>query len=122
MSSSSSSTRIIESVWEYPRPAVLDYPIKDEIVIVFNGKEVSRTTGAARVLETSHAPTYYVPFSDINTESDSGIQLMQSIRGSGSFCEWKGKATYYDLVVDGRLSERAAWAYLNVSVLLTSKH
>jgi uncharacterized protein (DUF427 family) len=28
-----------------------------------------------------------------------------------SFCEWKGRARYYSVVVEGRRAERAAWYY-----------
>ena len=30
-------------------------------------------------------------------------------------CEWKGKATYYDLVTEKRIAPKAAWSYLNPS-------
>lgn len=29
-----------------------------------------------------------------------------------SSCPWKGKATYYDVVVDGQVNSAAAWTYL----------
>lgn len=28
-----------------------------------------------------------------------------------SWCEWKGQAAYYDVVVKGQVAENAAWAY-----------
>jgi hypothetical protein len=28
-----------------------------------------------------------------------------------SWCEWKGQATYYDLVSEGRVAPQAAWTY-----------
>jgi uncharacterized protein (DUF427 family) len=27
------------------------------------------------------------------------------------FCGWKGKAFYYDIMVDGKINESAAWSY-----------
>jgi uncharacterized protein (DUF427 family) len=30
-----------------------------------------------------------------------------------SFCEWKGQARYYSVVVDGQTADRAVWAYPN---------
>ena len=59
-----------------------------------------------RVLETTHPPTYYVPLKDINTAG--GVALEPT--GGGSFCEWKGRASYFDLVVKGKRSAGAAWA------------
>lgn len=37
--------------------------------------------------------------------------ILREAAGS-SFCEWKGMASYYDLVTDARVADRAAWAYL----------
>jgi len=58
------------------------------------------------VLETSHPPTYYVAADAV---------LAGALRpGSGrSWCEWKGQASYVDLVAaDGRvLKPQAAWTY-----------
>ena len=30
---------------------------------------------------------------------------------ANSFCPWKGKASYYSVLVDGQLNEDAAWYY-----------
>ena len=56
-----------------------------------------------RVLETSHPPTYYLPIADIDTEKAKLVPA----GGGASFCEWKGKAVYYDLVVGDKKSPRA---------------
>ncbi len=32
-----------------------------------------------------------------------------------TFCPWKGKASYYDVVVNGDVNENAAWYYPNPS-------
>ena len=31
--------------------------------------------------------------------------------GGASFCEWKGQARYFTIVVNGKQAERAAWSY-----------
>ena len=38
---------------------------------------------------------------------------MEHLRHSprSSFCEWKGQATYYDIVVGDRVAPAAAWSY-----------
>jgi uncharacterized protein (DUF427 family) len=56
------------------------------------------------VLETSHPPTYYVALDDI----ESGALEPSSAE---TFCEWKGTASYYDVVAGGRRAERGAWTY-----------
>jgi uncharacterized protein (DUF427 family) len=64
------------------------------------------TIRAQRVLETSHPPVYYVPLGDVAADA------LVPVRGRGSVCEWKGQATYFDVIgADGRRVERAAWMY-----------
>ena len=94
-----------ESVWDYPRPPALE-PVDREIVIAFGGQEIARTDRAYRVLETSHPPVYYLP---PEAFADGVLQPA----GGGSFCEWKGQATYFDLVAGGQRAERVGWAYPN---------
>ena len=53
---SATKKRKKESVWDYPRPAVL-VKCEDEIRVVHDGVEIIRTTNGMRVLETSHPPT-----------------------------------------------------------------
>ncbi len=95
-----------EWVWDYPRPPRLERSMR-EIVVVF-GEEVARSTRAWRILETSHPPVYYLPQEDVRMEF--------LVRASGTtYCEWKGSATYYDLLAGARVAKRAAWTYLNPS-------
>jgi uncharacterized protein (DUF427 family) len=92
-----------ESVWDYPRPPVID-PSDEEIIVVLGGVEICETRISWRVLETTHPPTYYLPRSAFRS---GALQ-----RGTGSsICEWKGRATYFDLVGGTRVARQAAWAY-----------
>lgn len=59
---------------------------------------------AKRVLETSHPPVYYLPPSDIDVEC-----LAEFPRKT--WCEWKGMAHYYSVIVPGRSIPQAAWYY-----------
>lgn len=92
-----------ESVWDYPRPPRLESVAK-RIQVYFNGELIADTQNAKRVLETSHPPVYYIPPEDIR---------MTAIEPAGgtSWCEWKGKAIYFDVVVGERRAKRAAWSY-----------
>jgi uncharacterized protein (DUF427 family) len=92
-----------ESVWDYPRPPRLEGSER-RVKVVFGGVTLVYTRRAKRVLETSHPPVYYVPPEDIRTEH------LRPSDGS-SFCEWKGRARYYDVLTDERSEERAAWYY-----------
>ncbi len=94
-----------ESVWDYPRPPRLE-PTSKHIQVVFNGVVIADTTRAYRVLETSHPPVYYIPPADI-------LQTCLEPTAGFSWCEWKGQAEYYTVVVGGRRAEAAAWYYAN---------
>jgi uncharacterized protein (DUF427 family) len=94
-----------ESVWDYPRPPRLEQTQR-HIQVIFNGVTIADTRRAWRVLETSHPPTYYIPPEDIRME------YLQPGHGR-SFCEWKGPAGYYTIVVNDKRAENAGWAYPN---------
>lgn len=92
-----------ESVWDYPRPPRVE-PSSALVEVELGGRTVARTTRSLRVLETSHPPTYYLPRAAFVPGA------LRPADGS-SFCEWKGAASYLDLVADGRTAARAAWTY-----------
>lgn len=96
-----------ESVWDYPRPPRVE-PVSAHILVEHNGVTVVSTIDAVRVLETSHPPTYYLPIADF-TEG-----VLVAVSGN-SFCEFKGMASYFDLVVAGERISRGAWTYENPS-------
>ncbi|MBC7478369.1 MAG: DUF427 domain-containing protein [Pseudorhodobacter sp.] len=91
-----------ENVQSYPRPPTVE-PLPQCIIIRLGGVLVADTTRALRVLETHHAPTYYLPPQDI-------AAILRPAPGS-SFCEWKGVARYFDVLSGGTIAPRAAWAY-----------
>jgi uncharacterized protein (DUF427 family) len=92
-----------ESVWNYPRPPRLE-EFTGRITIDLGGRTIASTTQAWRVLETSHPPTFYLP----RAAFTDGV--LQPTSGS-SWCEWKGQASYFDLVTENARAERAAWTY-----------
>ncbi len=91
-----------ENVQSYPRPPALQ-PVPQRILIRLGGFVVADTTRALRVLETHHAPTYYLPPEDVEA-------ILRPTQGS-SICEWKGLARYYDVIAGAATATRAAWAY-----------
>lgn len=92
-----------ESVWDYPRPAMAEL-IDAHLRIEFAGIIIAETRRAVRTLETSHPPSYYIPLEDIA----SGVLVPAD---GGSFCEWKGRARYLDVVAGGERRAGAAWSY-----------
>lgn len=94
-----------ESVWDYPRPPRLERS-SALIRIEFGGREIASTTAAWRVLETSQPPAFYLPRCDISSDA------LQEAEGQ-SFCEWKGVASYLNIVTGSAVSPSAAWYYPN---------
>lgn len=91
-----------ENVQSYPRPPVLE-PVPQRILIRLGGAVVADSLQALRVLETHHAPTYYLPPGD--------VQAVLAPAQGRSFCEWKGVARYVDVRAGGVTAPRAAWIY-----------
>jgi len=73
--------------------------------VEFGRREVAWSDRAVRVLETSHPPVFYVPLEDV---APGVLELTPS----STFCEFKGRASYYTLRVDDSASVDAAWTYL----------
>jgi uncharacterized protein (DUF427 family) len=92
-----------ESVWDYPRPPAIRSDSR-RVRVMCADTEVADTRRALRVLETSHPPVFYLPPEDVRTD------LLVTARGS-TWCEWKGRAVYWDLVVGPDIRRRAAWSY-----------
>ena len=97
----------MESVWDYPRPPRLEVSPK-RVTVVHRGVTVVDSERCWRVLETSHPPVYYVPREEI------AAGRLEKASGS-SFCEFKGTASYWDLVVGDARVREAAWSYENPS-------
>lgn len=91
-------------MWAYPRPPTVETDDR-RVRIVCGGRTIIDTRRALRVLETSHPPCWYLPIDAL-----SGVQLAAPARST--WCEFKGRATYHDIVDDtGVLAAGAAWTY-----------
>ncbi|MGA9275396.1 DUF427 domain-containing protein [Ilumatobacter sp.] len=93
----------VESVWDFPRPPTVE-PVEWRIRVVHAGVTVVDAPRAVRVLETSQAPAYYVDAEFIDDDL-----LVQGPRRS--MCEWKGSATYADVVIGDTRATEACWTY-----------
>lgn len=92
-----------ESVWDYPRPPALEADTR-QVTVKFAGETIASTTGAYRVLETSHPPSFYIPKADVDFKF-----LVATPKQS--YCEWKGAAEYWTVKVGLQVAENAAWSY-----------
>jgi len=73
--------------------------------VELGGEILADSTGALRVLETSHPPTIYVPPADVR------LDLLAASSARSSWCEFKGAARYFDAVAGGARSRAVAWAF-----------
>ena len=90
-------------MWSYPRPPRVE-PSGRRVEITLGGTIVAATTAALRVLETSHPPVWYLPVEAF------GPGVLVPVEGA-SYCEYKGMASYFDLVAGEVRAPRAAWTY-----------
>ncbi len=92
-----------ESVWDYPRPPEVR-EAGASLKVVFAGEEIAETSRGLKVCETAGAPVYHFPPADVR------MDVLRPVPGR-TFCEWKGEAAYFDLVVGARSSAQAAYCY-----------
>ena len=91
------------SVWSFPRPAIAE-PCTARVMIEHRGVVIADTRASIQTLETSHPPSYYIPPDAIRPGA-----LRRA--GGSSFCEWKGSATYWDVVIGDLVVPRVGWSY-----------
>jgi len=87
-------------VWDYPRPPRVERSNR-RIEVVLDGEVLAETSASLRVLETGHAPAYFVPPREVR------LDLLTPSRRPATYCEFKGEAIYYDAA--GRVG--VAWSY-----------
>ena len=95
-----------ESVWDYPRPPRLEQD-RRTVEVFINAERIATSCGTLRMLETAHPPTFYIPKKDVRLEK------LEILTGS-SFCEWKGKASYWALASAPKKGA-VGWNYANPS-------
>ncbi len=101
-----------ECVWDYPRPAVCE-AFSGTLLVKHNNVTLAKTLRGFRTLETSHPPTYYIPLHDVVMDN-----LVENKHRT--YCEWKGKASYFDLRLgDGNITN-VAWTYRNPTTAFTA--
>ena len=94
----------LERVAAYPRPPalVLDARL---VRVEAGGRLLAESHHSLRVLETFHPPSFYLPPQAFDPS------LLVPAPGS-SYCEWKGVARYFDVLLpDGLRLRRAVWQY-----------
>lgn len=103
MAGATSNGKPLESVWDYPRPPRLER-VDWRIRVLHGGRTVVDAPEAWRVLETSQPPGYYVSAEHVD-------ETLLRPSAHRTMCEWKGIATYADVVVGDAVAPAAAWSY-----------
>jgi len=76
----------------------------ERVVVRCGDTVVADTTSSLTLQESSFPPVEYIPFDDVDPS-----YLRRS--DHWTYCPFKGDASYYDLVVDGREILNAVWVY-----------
>jgi uncharacterized protein (DUF427 family) len=96
-----------EEVIGHARHPYLRTDVRDtsrRIQVTINGQIVADSTNATVLFETGLLPRYYIPIEDINRD-------YLHPTSTHTVCPYKGVASYYDVIVDGKKVEDAAWYY-----------
>jgi uncharacterized protein (DUF427 family) len=71
---------------------------------MFADRAVADTRHALTLKEASYKPVFYIP------RSDADMSLLRRT-DHRTHCPYKGDASYFSIVADGRGAENAVWSY-----------
>jgi uncharacterized protein (DUF427 family) len=92
---------VLEPTTEHP---ITIEPNPNRITVRAGGQEIADTRSALTLLEGNYPPVFYVPLTDVDQS-----QLART--DHGSYCPYKGDASYYNLSAAGADGENAVWEY-----------
>jgi uncharacterized protein (DUF427 family) len=86
-----------------------DHPISIEpnpkrVVIRLGARTLADSTQALTLREANYPPVQYIPRADVDMS-------VLSRTAHSTHCPYKGDASYYSIVADGRESQNAVWTY-----------
>lgn len=79
-------------------------PTGRRVRVTHNGKVVADTTRALTLQEASYPPMQYIP------REDADMALLARTAHT-THCPYKGDASYFSIVADGKTAENAIWTY-----------
>ncbi|WP_371365889.1 DUF427 domain-containing protein [Pseudomonas sp. QL9] len=90
-------------------PSAHEHPIEiklhsGRVSVHFDGELIASSDNALVLQEANYPPVFYIPEQD--TRRGYFVRSPHH-----TFCPFKGEASYYNLVHEGRVSENAAWTY-----------
>ena len=89
-----------------PSPAhpITVTPYHGVVRVLLGGDVIAETHRALRLQEASMAPVFYIPREDARMDAMQRTAL-------GTYCPYKGDASYYTVDAGGKHAENAAWSY-----------
>ena len=72
--------------------------------VLFQGHVIADSGDALVLKEANYAPVVYFPREDVD-------MAYMSRTDRSTHCPYKGDASYYTLLMDGRFAENAVWSY-----------
>ena len=86
-----------------------DHPITvaanpKRVQVLYNGHVIADTRKALTLKESSYRPVLYFPREDVD-------MAFLTRTDHSTHCPYKGDASYYTLLMDGRFAENAVWTY-----------
>jgi uncharacterized protein (DUF427 family) len=86
-----------------------DHPITVErnpkrVVVSVGGQVLADTHNALTLREANYPPVQYVPFEDVD-------QSRLAATDHGTYCPYKGDASYYSIPEGGEALENSIWQY-----------
>jgi uncharacterized protein (DUF427 family) len=76
----------------------------NRVRVTFAGTVIADTTRALTLREAGYAPVQYIP------RSDADMTLLKP-SSHATHCPYKGDASYFTIVANGRNSDNAVWSY-----------
>lgn len=97
---------MVDGTIKIPGP---DHPITIErnpsrVVVTLGGEVIADTTSALTLREAKYPPVQYIPRKDVDMAA-----LKRSV--TGSYCPYKGDASYFSIPAGGERSVNAIWSY-----------
>ncbi|KIA60956.1 DUF427 domain-containing protein [Nocardia vulneris] len=80
-------------------------PGQKRVRVYLAGQLVADSSRPVLVWQTWHHPVYYLPVADLHAKLEPN--------GETTYCQSRGEATFYDVVVDGAVAAGAAARYLD---------
>ena len=87
-----------------PRDRITLVPSEKRVRVVAGEAAVADSIGTLLLLETGHRPVYYFPRDDVRMD-------LLSPTNHRTTCPYKGDASYYSVVADGKTLENSIWTY-----------